>query len=467
MVQKERKGAAERTSFVLKADVVRAGDVLLTRGRGLGSAAIAALSGGPGLASAAIAVMMRGLFSHAAIWLPRVTGTAALTGIFGLELFESEDSGVGETSLTKAYFTTRHGMQELGMLISDAAAVALFRHPMIEKLEPRLLEDAANRLREKEQYLGYSELDRLAQAANRMPLLKPYITSFLRSQDNRDVTLVPGSFCSELVAKYFDELGLALFEPRRAPETVAPNDLRDSLLKEVKGAFLDTSGLQKVEHLLQNSWPGRKDFLPAMVRFKSRSIQVSRQVQILEETFSQSRSETLAAQSAMLSLQVPEAVKKAEDAERYDDLVMAQRLSITAQSYLLALALCHEIMKRRSQPAFASSKVWPNAEARLVHALSKMSSQIDREFTRRSALVDIRFARRLCRAEMSEERSIKLLQIRRILIENWMRKYETDKQWHKIFVKVEETFYEDEKVNAIIEDVMRSAFNLAHHGAEH
>jgi hypothetical protein len=180
MVQKDSESAAERTSFALRADLVRAGDVLLTLGSGFASAAIAAMSGRPGVAPMAIAAMTGRLFSHAAIWLPRVPGSTALTGIWRLELFESEDSGVGATSLAKAYFTTRDGARELGMLISDAVAVALFRHPMIESLEPKFLEEAADRLREKEQYLGYSEFDRLALAlaANRIPLLNPISPPF-------------------------------------------------------------------------------------------------------------------------------------------------------------------------------------------------------------------------------------------------------------------------------------------------
>jgi hypothetical protein len=160
-----------------------------------------------------------------------------------------------------------------------------------------------------------------------------------------------------LVAKYFDELGLALFEPRRSPETIAPNDLADSLLREVKGAILNTSDLHEVEHL-RDLGPSRKEFLPPMVRFRSQSIRTSQQVQILEETFSQGRGDTLAMQSSMLSLRTRQATKKAEDAERYGDLVMAHRLSITAKSHMLALALCHEIMKRRGQPAIACNKAW-------------------------------------------------------------------------------------------------------------
>jgi uncharacterized protein Yka (UPF0111/DUF47 family) len=408
----------------------------------------------------AIAAVTGGRFSHAAIWLPRVEIKAHLTGIWQLELFESEDSGIGQTSLPKILFTEHNGTDELGVLLPNTADAALYRHPTTEVIKPKLLEEAANRLREKEQYLGYSELDRLAQAANKTPWLKPYIVSFLRSHDNRDISLIPGSFCSELVAKYFEELELPLFHSHRSTDTVAPNDLSDSLLKEVEGAISSMSQLREVRHI-RSIGPGRKEFLPAMVRFRSRSIQVARQVEEMEATLSQDRGDTLTMQSAMLSSEVRQAVKKAEAAERHGDSIMAERLSVTVEACLMALAICHEVIKRRSQPTLPG-KAWANAEARLVHEVTKLSSESGRNLSRQSALVDIRLARSLHRSENTKESGARLLKIRRTSLNSWIRQRDLDDQMRPVFAKVEETFFEDAEMEAIIEDVLESAIGLLH-----
>jgi hypothetical protein len=132
---------------VLDADLVRAGDVLLTQGVGRDAVAIALGTGGP--------------FSHAAIWLPRVGNVGNRQRIAHLELFESEDLGVGATPLQRVDVLVAGDSRKNGLLIPNVTQASIYRHNGIQYLDQTTLELAANRLRAKEEFLGYSELDRL------------------------------------------------------------------------------------------------------------------------------------------------------------------------------------------------------------------------------------------------------------------------------------------------------------------
>jgi hypothetical protein len=276
---------------ILDSELLRAGDVLLTRGVGREAVAIAMGTGGP--------------FSHAAIWLPRVGNTLNAQRIAYLELFESEDLGLGATPLQRVEVLVTNGSRKIGLLIPNITAASIYRHPGIQYLDDTTLEHAANRLRSKEEHLGYSELDRLALAAKTLGL-RSFLENYLRSKDKRDVYLVPGSFCSELVAKYFQEVKLGLFWPEKRPENVSPNDLSRSFLEHTDGIIIhdeEVVEITNVERLLLS----RKD-IPGMVRFNSGYIKSNQLAAELEQKFIEQRAKTIRNQRSLVSWQLREAL---------------------------------------------------------------------------------------------------------------------------------------------------------------
>ncbi|KQQ86380.1 hypothetical protein [Massilia sp. Leaf139] len=222
-------------SALLDFEAVRPGDVLLTRGDSLMSEGIVTVTGGR--------------FSHAALWLP-VSGSDFDPG-FGLDgviLAEADGLGVGFTPMVPRAFENPATFSTLlaYALPGNPRAYKLLRHPGIAALPRERLQAASQSLQDAHFSRAYSRLRRLVDASGLPAAALPAARGVMGLIDGlRKTRGEPGSFCSELVALYYAELGLPLFADSRAPANVSPNDLDagDCLLEEVPDAFADLQQL--------------------------------------------------------------------------------------------------------------------------------------------------------------------------------------------------------------------------------
>lgn len=192
---------------------IKAGDVMLMLGGGVQAKATAGLSGGE--------------FSHAAIWLP-VNGLGDAEGRDGwpsVQLVEADPHGVGPTP-TNVILLREEDHWTSVACFPGTVQLRVVRHPRLAAIESKSLRRIADRFQQAELYRSYSPFSRLV-AASTLPVeLRPIAATIMAQVDTRRLYL-PGAFCSELVAKFFLELNLPLFDPHLSPHLVAPSRLAD------------------------------------------------------------------------------------------------------------------------------------------------------------------------------------------------------------------------------------------------
>jgi hypothetical protein len=220
--------------LVLRLDLLEPGDVLLMRGEGGQSTAIAGFSGGD--------------FSHAALWINPLTS---------LESDGESDGGLIGPKHTRCFGTARQDGQPvaLGEIVGAPLACEVYRHPGIKDLSVEQFAAALEAEMHASYGKDYSEYYRLVAIANLpgWPALSKYLvplaTEVTRACERRfSRDKIHGPFCSELVARFFRHLGLPLFNEDRPAEQISPNDLGRSALDRVEGAVVDTSRLQDIYH---------------------------------------------------------------------------------------------------------------------------------------------------------------------------------------------------------------------------
>jgi hypothetical protein len=246
--------------FVRK-DVIRAGDVVLSRGQDKESSAIALATGGR--------------YSHAAIFLPfrfddtiplrldhdltveeaeRKYGTFHFKGVH-LDLVEADDYGVGAVpprTLSIAFGGRRYDVIRLSGERPPKNAV-LLRHPDIvnKSVDEHAIEKAVQTFADAELLRRYSSADRLV---GPLPLPRPIkrmlgrVLLWRYPQPER--LILPGCFCSELVVKFFERLGVPLFADTSVPEHISPNHLvpSRSMLKAVPDAIITAADIPDDAH---------------------------------------------------------------------------------------------------------------------------------------------------------------------------------------------------------------------------
>lgn len=210
-------------------DQVQAGDVLLTRGISRGATVVAIASGGS--------------YSHAAIWLPLAgasdgAGATRGRGWSAVNLIESDPLGVGSTLLEVLHLSRDGGPTRLAARLPGVRTAMLLRHPEMAGVPDQTLAAAVDALANSEFYKSYTARERLADAVNLPAGLKPIVRRGLALANPQDVT--PGLFCSELVAKFYADLPLPLFDTSAAPAEVSPSRLAapGSRLFPVTGAVV-------------------------------------------------------------------------------------------------------------------------------------------------------------------------------------------------------------------------------------
>jgi len=210
------------------------GDVLLTRGAGLISTAIAVASGGP--------------YSHAAVVVEPQT------------LFESDDIGVGYSVYAVDRVEKPGRDRILLSFLTDIRDGVLLRSPDVDYATSEQMGVELRKVLRPIVGRDYPEWSALKSAAKGGQLGKTFASVILRVLDVMDSTEVknPGPFCSQLICAAFQDIGLKCFGSPRDAATVGPNDFLASELKPVPGGVrpadesaptddLFLEGLRKVE----------------------------------------------------------------------------------------------------------------------------------------------------------------------------------------------------------------------------
>lgn len=360
--------------YFVRCDLLQAGDVLLTKSIG-GTWKDRRISD-------AIADLTEGTYSHAAIWLPVAEPSLSDT----LLLVESEDLGVGLTFLPSGHVEISTGEREFGYFLLGVKEAAIFRHPALASLEAGRLFQATRQLQEKEFHLPYSKLERLAGALGRFRLLRPQIAFVLRWIDRGDPRLVFGTFCSELVAKYFEILGVPLFDPPKKPEQWSPNDL-SCVLDEQNDLLLPLSSVPSYK--IQESLLPREEYLPRLVSLNSVTLRLAEQNRRHRDTFSM---EPVARMLADATGQAAEdATFYSRRATAIGDEQSAERLEQTAVSLRFAEAIAKQVLTRSARTGSADTN--RSAEMRLLRIATDIMSKGMRDLSRRKALLEIKLVR--------------------------------------------------------------------------
>lgn len=266
-------------STYLDTHFLRPGDVLLSRGSGVVSAALAKFSGGD--------------YSHAALVLDSHS------------LFEADGYGVGFTPVS-AILVKVAGKTRKWWKFSDGRQVLVLRHPDLASRYPdtiglpglQLLDAVREAVAP---YLGqpYSHLERLAKAsllpAGLQPALRQvlrlwqYVDSMRGTDRNLDSCL-PGLFCSEVIVEVYQRLGVALFAENRPAGIVSPNALVSALCKlteRVTGALATAEQVKKargISRLDLVGLPTRQGSLPPLVSIIEANSNLSHALTVLTQS---------------------------------------------------------------------------------------------------------------------------------------------------------------------------------------
>lgn len=208
-------------------DEIQSGDVLLTLGHSLHSKVITTVTGGD--------------YSHAALWLQTAEHPETLM------LAEADGYGVGFTPLMPVTFRSSDRFGTLTYSLEGAPKrYQLLRHPGIQKLDQKFVTDTTELFVRTFFNKSYSDLERLVNAVNLHPVINSFARKLLGFADKfKSDSKQTGSFCSELVAAYFQLLDLPLHADKSLPVEISPNDLcsPQCLLEPVYDAFIHAESI--------------------------------------------------------------------------------------------------------------------------------------------------------------------------------------------------------------------------------
>jgi hypothetical protein len=208
--------------------------------------------------SKTIARATRSRFSHAQL------------AINGLVVYEALADGVFPTTLS--FGSVRHeGAEKTAVELPGVRRAVVLRHVgFFDRVESERFEVGDELLEIAGRFLGrpYADVLQLLGAAPQ-PGIRPlsaWLGKRLRNGalDERD----RGIFCSELVVRILQAMGLELFDGHRQPGTISPGDLATSArLKPVNGAAFEAAPVAATEsqRRLADSWetarPPREQFV--------------------------------------------------------------------------------------------------------------------------------------------------------------------------------------------------------------
>src|SRR5256885_12075511 len=208
------------SSLLLRLNSLQHGDVLLMLGRAKMSKAIALFSGGE--------------FSHAALCTSPYT------------IFESDGETVIGSKVLKTVGYVHGGREtaQYGKVPGNPLRCAVYRHPMMSSISQKQFHEALEQVTTESFGKDYSKMSRLARLAETNGLLRWAVDLYCKFDDWRlSPDAIPDAFCSELVVRFYDRIGLPLFAEKKRPEDVSPNDLVRSQLRPVADVVFNPAEL--------------------------------------------------------------------------------------------------------------------------------------------------------------------------------------------------------------------------------
>ena len=407
------------TRLFVHYDRIEPGDVLLTRGAGMEAAAIAISTIGP--------------YSHAALWLPfKRPGIPDLVpdSIVPARV-ESDDFGVGISRSNLSRATLKTGENIIVSPLQGVQTATLLRHPAMKTVDVERSLAAAESLQRSEFYLAYSLLGRLAVCAH--PIFQRVARWVLAKEEIHDEWLINGTFCSELVAKYYSILELPLFDPIREPHTISPNDLGRSQLVEVEGAILRRSdfGAQSVTSRPVTNKPigqgkaqplddGRA-WVGSMVRFNSMNIIFAQKITEINnranDAITKSRMALLSSHKAVME-DVREAINQALENQ---DHAALEKLYLYNDTATLVYCMSAELVRRAATQSPEQPQHLASVEGAAGDLTDELFRRVSYDFNRTRALMSLRQVRRVLRnLDGTGGRNSQLLDDRRRIFTLWL-----------------------------------------------
>ncbi|WP_407530466.1 hypothetical protein [Methylobacterium oryzisoli] len=226
----------ERPRVLIKIDMLRPGDVILSRGRDLQSVKIAKFD-------TRRILRWKNAYSHAAV-VENVVST-----------YESDGTVIGHRNIRMIGHGYINGRREnIGYISGNPKFVSIYRHPELENLPKAKFEAALKVVKDLTYGQNYSEVNRLVVLA-KLPLpellakpTKNLLIEIVRNFERKSLhNKIPGQFCSEIVASIYQEMGLPLCGVNRVPASISPNDLAKSTLANVDSIITSWHEIERFE----------------------------------------------------------------------------------------------------------------------------------------------------------------------------------------------------------------------------
>lgn len=373
---------------LLREQVLRPGDVLLVKGNSLFSSVIVSVT--------------QGEYSHAAIWIPE--RNEKNEGIF---LAESDTNGVGFTFLMPMSLHTGNslGGETVFQIPDNPRKWILLRHPECKNIDSAKMHQASLDLQKDDFYKAYSAAPRLLEAVT---LHKSYhslaniVTQAIEIYRGNKETR--GVFCSELVAKFFSNLGLELFSDGREPHTVSPNDLLlpECHLEVVENAFVNKQSLPSKTYAYGSPSQKRKNdpFLRYMINQRSTLDQITKSVDELKENLRHINLANIEHRDKLAEETQNQIAESIALAELWNEPQQVEKLLRYAvmHKYGHLLSQCineHDNLQRFENTSAKDIESWNNASVILYYRAIEIQSHAQSAFLRNSILSGIRRVRKL------------------------------------------------------------------------
>jgi hypothetical protein len=346
-------------------------------------------------------------------------------------LAEADGFGVGFTPISPIHLEDENGRSQALVYSLPGAPVRyrLMRHPDIASVSQQRMLAATEKLQETEFTKRYSSLPRLVDAVDMpVPVLATArsILSFVEILHGRDVER--GTFCSELVAIFFSEIGLPLFLENRNPSEISPNHLASCLLFEVPDAFLmadQISGSWKMRENLTLPMFNRSTFLPFTIRRKEQANEIQEVVGSIQ-TILNGNISALEREANILHINLQHEINIAAlQCDAFGDMTRGTRirafaLRLRLLSFLRASVYAHG-KSIREGGRIEEIKSWAPASVALIRLWQTLTLNIQHAFLRSSIMLALSITRRVRVTTRSPLKYLQMQYRRKLLIRQWQK----------------------------------------------